>query len=110
MGLGGPNSRTRHLRLHHPGAAGEEWARPLGHAQSNCPVCGRQQTWLARLGGLGQLAKPKPLISQGSSCKGLHYGPDLGAWSEAVIFGGGCSGRTSLSSPSSSLRSLSGSV
>src|SRR5262249_45941438 len=65
---------------------------------------------LARLGGLGQLAKPKPLISQGSSCKGLHYGPDLGAWSEAVIFGGGCSGRTSLSSPSSSLRSLSGSV
>jgi len=64
---------------------------------------------LARLGGLGLLAKPKPLISQESSCEGLHYGPDSGAGA-AVIFGGGCSGRTSLSSASSSLRSLSGSV
>jgi hypothetical protein len=65
---------------------------------------------LARLGGLGQLAKPKPLISQESSCKGLHYGAGSEAGAEAVIFGGGWSGRTSLSSPSSSLRSLSGSV
>jgi hypothetical protein len=74
------------------------------------------ETWreqpgmLAQLSGLGRSAKPKPLISQGSSCKGLHYEAGSGSGADAVIFGGGCSGRTSFSSPSSSLRSLSGSV
>jgi hypothetical protein len=87
-------------------------ARPQPWRGARDDLAGSQsgKTGLTRLGGLGQLAKPKPLISQESSCKGLHYGAGSEAGAEAVIFGGGCSGRTSLSSPSSSLRSLSGSV
>jgi acyl-CoA thioester hydrolase len=42
---------------------------------------------LARLRGLGQSAKPKPLISQGSNFKGLHYRAGSGSGADAVIFG-----------------------
>jgi hypothetical protein len=62
---------------------------------------------LARLGGLEGSARRKPLIYQWSSYKGLHYTEAQAMCAEPVILGGGCSGRTSLSSVRSSLRSLS---
>jgi hypothetical protein len=70
----------------------------------------RRSASLARLRGLEGSGSSKPLMYQWSRYKGLHYTAAQAMGAEAVIFGGGCSGRTSLSSASSSLRSLSGSV
>ena len=65
---------------------------------------------LAELRGFAGSEGSKSLILLDRTSKGLHYRSAGDHGSSAVIFGGGCAGNSSLSSPSSSRWSGPGSV